>query len=210
MDVDITTGEWLILARTNYIANRIANDLKEQGFLYWREGSGWSISPNVLTGIEVWLKLCKDQELSAQELKKLSTLLTPTIITKAGKKVLANLDPEQTYRLTDIQNQCSLLATKETPWYEVLRVSETERIYITSVRRMGESILTGTPRIKISTIHKAKGGEADNVALLLDSSRACAESLDQDSEVRTFYVGLTRARKSLHLIESQSHYGFPL
>ena len=192
------------------LLNRIANDLKEQGFLYWREGSGWSISPNVLTGIEVWLKLCKDQELSAQELKKLSTLLTPTIITKAGKKVLANLDPEQTYRLTDIQNQCSLLATKETPWYEVLRVSETERIYITSVRRMGESILTGTPRIKISTIHKAKGGEADNVALLLDSSRACAESLDQDSEVRTFYVGLTRARKSLHLIESQSHYGFPL
>jgi superfamily I DNA/RNA helicase len=210
MDVDITTGEWLILARTNYIANRIASDLKEQGFLYWREGSGWSISPNVLTGIEVWLKLCKDQELSAQELKKLSTLLTPTIITKAGKKVLANLDPEQTYRLTDIQSQCSLTATKETPWYEVLRVSETERIYITSVRRMGESILTGTPRIKISTIHKAKGGEADNVALLLDSSRACAESLDQDSEVRTFYVGLTRARKSLHIIESQSHYGFPL
>ena len=83
MDVDITTGEWLILARTNYIANRIASDLKEQGFLYWREGSGWSISPNVLTGIEVLLKLCKDQELSAQELKKLSTLLTPTIITKA-------------------------------------------------------------------------------------------------------------------------------
>jgi superfamily I DNA/RNA helicase len=143
-------------------------------------------------------------------LKKLSTLLTPTIITKAGKKVLANLDPEQTYRLTDIQSQCSLSATKETPWYEVLRVSETERIYITSVRRMGESILTGTPRIKISTIHKAKGGEADNVALLLDSSRACVESMDQDSEIRTFYVGLTRAKKSLHIIESQSHYGFAL
>ncbi len=75
---------------------------------------------------------------------------------------------------------------------------------------MGESILTGTPRIKISTIHKAKGGEADNVALLLDSSRACAESGDQDSEIRTFYVGLTRAKKSLHLIEPQTQYGFQL
>jgi superfamily I DNA/RNA helicase len=210
MDVDITTGEWLILARTNYIANRVAKNLKDQGFLYWREGSGWSISPNVLTGIEVWLKLCKDQQLSAQELKKFSTLLTPDIITKSGKKVLANLDTEQTYNLADIQHQCSLLATAETPWYEVLRVSEKERIYITSVRRMGESILTGTPRIKISTIHKAKGGEADNVALLLDSSKACAESPDQDSEVRTFYVGMTRAKKALHIIESQSHYGFKL
>jgi superfamily I DNA/RNA helicase len=210
MDVDITTGEWLILARTNYIANRVAKNLKDQGFLYWREGSGWSISPNVLTGIEVWLKLCKDQQLSAQELKKFSTLLTPDIITKSGKKVLANLDTERTYNLADIQYQCSLLATAETPWYEVLRVSEKERIYITSVRRMGESILTGTPRIKISTIHKAKGGEADNVALLLDSSKACAESPDQDSEVRTFYVGMTRAKKALHIIESQSHYGFKL
>jgi len=210
LDVDITTGEWLILARTNFIANRISATLKEQGFLFWREGSGWSISPNVLTGIEVWLKLCKDQELSAQELKKLSTLLTTSVITKSGKKLLASLDPEKTYRLTDIQDLCSLSATPETPWHEVLKVSENERIYISSVRRMGESILTGTPRIKISTIHKAKGGEADNVALLLDSSRACAESGDQDSEIRTFYVGLTRAKKSLHLIEPQTQYGFQL
>ena len=74
----------------------------------------------------------------------------------------------------------------------------------------GEKILTDKPRIKISTIHKAKGGEADNVALLLDSSRACAESPDQDGEVRTFYVGLTRAKKALHLIESHSQYGFRL
>ena len=210
LDVDITTGEWLILARTNYIANRIANNLKEQGFLYWREGSGWSISPNVLTGIEVWLRLCKGQYLSATEVKKLSTLLTPSVITKAGRRKLSLLDAEVTYNLTDIQNLCSLSATEQTPWYEVLKVSETERIYITSVRRMGESILSGKPRIRISTIHKAKGGEADNVALLLDSSRACALNQDQDSELRTFYVGITRAKKTLHLIESQSQHGFQI
>ena len=83
---------------------QIATDLKEQGFLYWREGSGWSISPNVLTGIEVWLKLCKDQALSAQELKKLSTLLVArrSLQRLAGRK-LAILDAEQTYTLTDIQ-----------------------------------------------------------------------------------------------------------
>ena len=76
------------------------------------------------------------------------------------------------------------------------------------VRRMGEKILTDKPRVKISTIHKAKGGEADNVALVLDTSRACAESRDQDSEIRTFYVGMTRAKKALHLIEKQTRYGF--
>ena len=209
-DVDIRTGEWLILARTNYIANKVASDLKDQGYLYWREGSGWSISPNVLNGIEMWLDLCKGRFLSAADVKKLSTLLLSDVTTKRGRKQLGNLDAEETYSFSDVKSMGELKAEIDTPWHEVLRVSENERIYITSVRRMGESILTGKPRIKISTIHKAKGGEADNVALLLDSSRACAESRDQDAEIRTFYVGLTRARKSLHIIESQSYYGFQL
>ena len=210
MDVDIREGEWLILTRTNYIANRVASDLKDQGYLYWREGSGWSISPNVLSGIEMWLDLCRGRFLSAADVKKLSTLLISDVTTKQGRKQLGNLDTEETYGFSDVKTLGELTAEIDTPWHEVIKVSDRERIYITSVRRMGESILTGTPRIKISTIHKAKGGEADNVALLLDSSRACVESRDQDSEIRTFYVGLTRARKSLHIIESQSHYGFQL
>jgi superfamily I DNA/RNA helicase len=89
-----------------------------------------------------------------------------------------------------------------------LKISEQEIAYITSVRRRGERILTGSPRIRISTIHKAKGGEADNVALLLDSTKACINSPDQDSEIRTFYVGATRAKKTLHLIESTAQYRF--
>jgi superfamily I DNA/RNA helicase len=210
LGLDLTNGEWLILARTNYIANKIATDLKEQGYLFWREGSGWSISPNVLTGIEVWLKLCKGTHLSATELKTLSTLLKSDIVTKTGRRKLATLDSELTYNLESIRENFTTNVSVEMPWYDVLKVSERERIYISSVRRMGEKILTNKPRIKISTIHKAKGGEADNVALLLDSSKPCAESPDQDSEVRTFYVGATRAKKALHIIESQSMYGFKI
>ena len=210
MDLNLNGGEWLILARTNYIANKIAADLKEQGYLFWREGSGWSISPNVLTGIEVWLKLCKGLTVTATELKTLSTLLKSDIVTKSGRKNLATLDNETPYLLDDIKENFSISDLKEKPWYEVLKVAERERIYITSARQRGEKILTDKPRIKISTIHKAKGGEADNVALLLDSSRACAESEDQDGEIRTFYVGMTRAKKALHIIESQSQYGFAL
>jgi len=210
LGLDLTSGEWLILARTNYIANKIATDLKEQGYLFWREGSGWSISPNVLTGIEVWLKLCKGIHLSATELKTLSTLLKSDIVTKTGRRKLATLDNELTYNLESIRENFTTNVSAEMPWYDVLKVSERERIYISSVRRMGEKILTNKPRIKISTIHKAKGGEADNVALLLDSSKPCAESPDQDSEIRTFYVGATRAKKALHIIESQSMYGFKI
>jgi superfamily I DNA/RNA helicase len=131
-------------------------------------------------------------------------------VTKSGRKNLATLDNETPYALDDVKGNFCTNDLKEKPWYEVLKVAEQERIYISSVRRMGEKILTDKPRIKISTIHKAKGGEADNVAVLLDSSKLCVESEDQDSEVRTFYVGITRAKKTLHLIESTSQYGFAI
>ena len=208
LDVDLTSGEWLVLARTNYITNKVCNRLKEEGYLYWREGTGWSISPNVLNGIEVWLKLCKNQSLSTVELKNFVKLLNPNIITKSGRKTLSSLNPEQSYTLQDIKEKCNLIASHETPWQKVLKISEQETAYIMSVRRRGERILTASPRIRISTIHKAKGGEADNVALLLESTKACIENLDQDSEIRTFYVGATRAKQTLHLIESTTRYRF--
>ena len=63
-----------------------------------------------------------------------------------------------------------MTATSETPWYDALKVSENERIYITSVRRRGESIFVGKAEDSDMTINKAKGGEADNVLLSLSSS----------------------------------------
>ena len=86
LDVDLTSGEWLILARTNYLVNKVCLRLKEDGHLFWREGTGWSISPNVLNAIEVWLKLCKGEELTSEELLPFSKLIHPDLITKAGQK----------------------------------------------------------------------------------------------------------------------------
>ena len=92
---------------------------------------------------------------------------------------------------------------------EVLDIPDTERVYIQSVLRAGEKF-GKDPRIRLSTIHKAKGGEADNVVLFLDSSKACQTLSDQDCEKRVFYVGMTRARQNLHLIEGSSRWRFQL
>ena len=188
----------------------IGNNLKDQGHLFWKEGSGWSISPNVLKGIEIWQRLVKQQKITSEEVKTILSLLKKEVIKRGVKKILNNLDSDKSYSLNDLQKIADFDLTSDMMWYHVLKVSEKERIYITSVRRRGEKILSGTPRIKISTIHKAKGGEADNVALLLDTTKSCAESIDQDSEVRTFYVGMTRAKKELHMIESNSYYSFKI
>jgi len=49
-------------------------------------------------------------------------------------------------------------------------------------------------RVSVSTFHKAKGKEFDHVFLLYDN----AQYID-DAEKRLLYVGMTRAKKSLHI-----------
>ena len=62
----------------------------------------------------------------------------------------------------------------------------------------------------MSTIHGAKGGEADNVMLLTDLPRKADEAYfaNADDERRVFYVGMTRAKKALHIVHSQSDREF--
>ena len=48
------------------------------------------------------------------------------------------------------------------------------------------------------------------MAILMDSTKACVESEDQDAERRVWYVGMTRAKKELHIIEKSGRYGFDL
>lgn len=64
--------------------------------------------------------------------------------------------------------------------------------------------------INVSTIHGAKGAEADNVVIIPDVSPATYENLDSDAERRVWYVGLTRTRKCLYLVEPQTSMFYDL
>ena len=61
---------------------------------------------------------------------------------------------------------------------------------------------TEDARIKVSTIHGAKGGEATNVVLFLNHTAntikgAKKSKSKQDEEYRVWYVGITRSMKNL-------------
>ena len=66
------------------------------------------------------------------------------------------------------------------------------------------------PQILVSTIHHVKGGEADYVAIMLDATKRtkCNVFDDIDEELRILYVGVTRAKKNLFLIDSQNGNGY--
>jgi superfamily I DNA/RNA helicase len=57
------------------------------------------------------------------------------------------------------------------------------------------------PRLVLGTIHSVKGGEADSVILAPDLSRAQQQVGERDAITRLFYVGLTRARERLVLLQ---------
>jgi DNA helicase-2/ATP-dependent DNA helicase PcrA len=70
---------------------------------------------------------------------------------------------------------------------------------------------TKPPNVRISTVHGAKGSEAEVVHLLLDQSQAALDHgwRDPDAAHRLFYVGVTRTKNVLHTYEGENGYDLP-
>ena len=55
-----------------------------------------------------------------------------------------------------------------------------------------------------------KGGEDDNCAVFLGSTKACVDSKYPDDEHRAMYVGLTRTKNRLCLVDTDHRYRYKL
>lgn len=73
-----------------------------------------------------------------------------------------------------------------------------------------EEMCKWNPQIVVSSIHHVKGGEARNVALLLDTTRKVDINLYDkiDEELRVLYVAVTRTKENLILIDSSHGEGY--
>jgi DNA helicase-2/ATP-dependent DNA helicase PcrA len=207
--IDITKGNWLILASANYMLNNMYGWIKSQGLLFERHGQR-SISEKVLTAVVAWERLRKGEKVDAHSVQNIYKHLGTNTV-KRGHKTLKTLDPERLYDMETLFQEHGLLT--DAIWHEALtKISEDQRSYIIAMLRRGTRI-TGEPPIRLSTIHGAKGGEADNVLLLLDLSTKFANDYDKNSDDvnRLFYVGITRAKQTLHVVlPKDSRKGFRL
>ena len=131
------------------------------------------------------------------------------MVKRGSAKLLDAADPEQPLTWEELASDYGLLAEKSTHPMDVVRLSEEEQIYIRAIERRGESIYQ-QPRIKLSTIHAMKGGEDDNVAVYLGSTKNCVEGKHPEDEHRIFYVAVTRAKQNLYLIESDKTYRYEI
>lgn len=208
--VPLDQGSWTIMARTNFQVNALAKEMREDGVFYSR-GAQRSVSTELATALDAWDRLKSGQTLSKDEAKALMKRLPKTGHKQALKTnamaALETGDPEGRYSLGLLQADYGLLI--EGGGVEIFNLSYDDEVYIRSLQRRGTNLMED-PKVKISTIHKMKGGEDDNIMLLTDSTRACTTSPDQDNEHRTVYVGITRAKENLHVIESSRKYRYTI
>lgn len=87
-------------------------------------------------------------------------------------------------------------------------------VYASYIEKYGlkklEEMCNWNPQVLVSTIHHVKGGEAKNVAIMLDTTRKTKGNVFEniDEELRILYVGVTRAKENLFLIDSKNGEGY--
>ena len=101
------------------------------------------------------------------------------------------------------------------PFTDTCLFTETRKwVYASYIEKFGlkklEEMSKWNPQILISTIHHVKGGECKNCAIMLDTTRKTVGNVynDIDEELRILYVGVTRTRQNLFLIDSQNGQGY--
>ena len=105
------------------------------------------------------------------------------------------------YTIQECKDKHGLIV--ESVWYEAFEgLDPITENYIRNMRANGE-MLNKNPRITMSTIHGAKGGEADKVLLMQDITNAALETFSNDPDElhRLFYTGATRAKRELHVLD---------
>lgn len=212
IDIDPSQGTWLLLARSRYQLEDYVEHCTQRNLLFECPFSE-TIRATTIQAITTWEQLKAGMAVTAEDAKNLYTYTTSGFQVKNGfKKALNEVPDAELLTLHQLQAHYGLVATHAWNWGDVIhRVSTEEKGYLFDVSQRG-SLINGAP-IRISTIHGAKGGEADNVVVMEDISRKASRGMkiDPADEHRTFYVAVTRAKKSLHVITQHTgtYYKIP-
>ena len=191
-DAPLYKGDWLILARTNDRLHKMKPILRDMGIYFqFKNRKSYKISLfRTIVNYTRWAD--KGSKLSLPEIKD---IFDCTPCDDFGVK------EERLYDLKEF----GFSATDK--WYDVFKVDPEECLYIREMLRYEEP-LAHDARVKLSTIHSAKGGEATNVLLILDNTKTIREVTEKsfekaDEENRVWYVGVTRTKQNLYVMSAK-------
>lgn len=206
---DETTQPILILARNTYVLrDQVEPWLREAGIIYERHGRS-SLDPKLLSVVSNWEKLRGGGEILLEEAREIYDYMSSGVGVKRGHKKLPDLDDCPVVTMPILKRAGGLLT--DDIWHRALdRLDKQEADYAIRARERGEK-LRQRPRVRVSTIHGSKGGEADHVVLMREMAHRTHGEMERhpDDERRVWYVAATRAKRQLTVVESSTRRDCP-
>jgi superfamily I DNA/RNA helicase len=204
-EVDLSRGTWLLLARNGYLLSGIEEMCIRNGFSF-ESVSHSPLQSDSLKAIKSWETLRKGNAVPIEEAMLVARFVTPGKgIRKETRDLLKTADQEAFVTLPELAANYGVYS--QAVWFEFMdRIPTMEAEYFRAALKRKETLL-GKPRITISTIHAAKGGEAENVMILTDMSYRTFNEMQKhpDDENRVWYVAVTRCLEALHLVSPKTN-----
>ncbi len=203
-DADLEGKDILILGRNAFCLQPMLHHLRREGIVFnWRGHN--SVNSGILEAIVGWEKLRAGGSVLSDEARRIYEYLSSGRGVKRGFKTLPGFPTDQPVTMQDLKDRGGL--QQDGIWHEAMdRIPEADKLYILRARRRGEQ-LKKNPRVNVSTIHGAKGGQGEHVIICRDmASRTHQEYLaNPEDEHRVWFVGVTRTLDHLTIVAPRSN-----
>lgn len=206
--LDCLKGESvLLLARNRWVVDEWVQELNKHGIPYGRLGAKQKL-PKVLELLKILDAWRKGEEVDEEDVKKVVEWDDKTFSFRklAGYRPLGWETQKPRFVRAFLQKDTG---------YEVIRklltlplphlfTDEVARRWIPRLKNAEEWL---KPKVKVGTIHQAKGLEAETVILDTRMSKKVWIGAEEDAEPerRVLYVGITRAKQRLYLVDGDGY-----
>lgn len=204
-DADTSGDDVLVLVRNSFAAESILKQLVNDHVVHeWRGRS--SVRESTMRAILVWERLRRGEAADVEEVRAVYAAMTAGVGYARGHKLLPGVPDGTELTMRELREAHGLL--QEDIWHRALdRVPGEERDFLLGALQKGEK-LRARPRVRVSTIHGSKGGEADHVVIVTDMARRTHQEMNsgpqgREDEARVWYVAATRARERLTIVRPQ-------
>ena len=205
-DLDFSVGQWMILTRTNEQMKQLVPFFQNLGYRFDCKFNDL-LPLEVIKAINDWNRLNRGASISGEEAINIYEYLKydkgDVKYGFSGGKSLVNVDSVD---MDELRMDHGLITHGD---WTALRFKDYQMDYIKELVTSGED-LSKPARVKLSTIHSVKGEESENVVLFTDLERIIYESaqVNKDTEHRLFFVGVTRAKENLFIMNQGYEYQY--
>tara|TARA_R110000751_G_scaffold13933_3_gene46016 strand:+ start:10522 stop:12063 length:1542 start_codon:yes stop_codon:yes gene_type:complete len=212
-DIDFTKQNWMILGKTNKLAMLAADYLYHKGYRYDSKSSEHLPKDN-LKAYRTWVNLNNGSSVDTKDVKTMySFLKVKKNHIERGFSSGKSFQNLYTVNIDELKSSHGLLVSGD--WNQ-LDFSDEIKDYMAHLIKQGDDLMQES-RIEITTIHQSKGRECENVVLFCDFGHEEAASFlysqyekKPDETHRLFFVGTTRAKQRLFILQPETPYSYDI